>query len=125
MPNVVDRRFLDHSEIPDVDKVVEGLVSENSDDVVQTVGHNFEVGEVARNSSTCDFVVDDLEHSKGRSVLGVESLKDEGGVEAGIRLNFQVSCFSKDTVGVKKFEVAQVVEPEFVLILRLELLIFR
>ena len=103
---------------------MEGFVSENSDDVVQTVSHNFEVREVTRNSSTCDFVVDDLEHSKGRSVLGVESLKDEGGVEAGIRLNFQVSCLGQNTVGVEKFEVAHVVEPEFVLILRLELLIF-
>ena len=93
------------------------LISKNSDDVVQTVGHNFEVREVTRNGSTRDFVVDDLEHSKGRLVLGIENLKDEGRVETGIRLNFQISCLSKDTVGVKKLEVAHVVEPELVVFL--------
>ena len=81
LPDIVNWRFLGHSEIPDVDKTVVWFVSENSDDVVQTVGHNFEVREVARNGSTCYFVVHNLEHSEIRLVLGINSLKDEGRVE--------------------------------------------
>ena len=94
-----------------------GLVPKHSDDVAQTVRYDSEICEVAGNDSSCYSAVHHLEHSESGLVLGVESLKDESGVEVGVRFDFDICCIGQDTVGVEKLEVTHVVEPQLVLIL--------
>ena len=109
--DIVDWGFFDHGEILDVDKNVVGLVSEDTDDVVQAIRGDSEVCEVAGNDSTRYFVVHHLEHAESGLVFSVEGLKNKRGVEVGVGFDFNICSISKNTVGIQKLEVTHVVEP--------------